>query len=502
MRSKENTQDESHKNFKLEMKKIDLSMEKNTNQEELTTIPKFSQKPSFPNIMSKKSNLGEENFFESQKNKVNKSALVLFSKYQKDTSNNDHLNSFSSIFKRDHEEIKGIQRVFRKSMIFLFLSVASFALLAFLSINLFNASFFTILLSILVFVLSTNIFYIIVGDKSYIWLNLILQFFIIIGVHSFLKLGFSINTIATDIIIIFLSYLSYIELEKVQLGSRLFTIGQITRESTAVLSLTVSIILSLGLFNSMIYNGLEKTFSESVLNNSSIFNKYVIGQKKGDTSLNTIFGISAKNPATGKEITFSQFLTEHFRNNKDLVADSEISDIRDRCIVQNGRENCAGDIAIQRVKDTRLDEWKTIAYPNVKFTLDTPLTEENFNIVVKQYYKNQVCVLEKGDKCDTNKELPSLTSDSEVATSTKAKISDALTKDINVSNGLLKYVSIERINLIPLIITLFFFIILNIIKPIFVYLSISIVWIVWQILRLFGFVKIEIETVEAEVVSI
>ena len=77
-----------------------------------------------------------------------------------------------------------------------------------------------------------------------------------------------------------------------------------------------------------------------------------------------------------------------------------------------------------------------------------------------------------------------------------------LTKDINVSNGYLKYFSLDRSNILPILLTLVLFTILSLLKGIFGYVILIASWILWQILKLFKFVKIEVETVEAEVVSI
>jgi hypothetical protein len=52
------------------------------------------------------------------------------------------------------------------------------------------------------------------------------------------------------------------------------------------------------------------------------------------------------------------------------------------------------------------------------------------------------------------------------------------------------------------LITLGLFALLTIFKGIFGYFIIFVSWVFWQFLKLFRFVKIEVETVEAEVVSI
>ena len=73
-------------------------------------------------------------------------------------SSEQHINSFSSIFKRDHEEIQGIRRVFRKSVSFLFLSICCFGLLVSISINLFQVNLLLLIATIIGFIVFTNIF--------------------------------------------------------------------------------------------------------------------------------------------------------------------------------------------------------------------------------------------------------------------------------------------------------------------------------------------------------
>lgn len=498
MSQQESFHEKNNKSFKFQVKNIHIPFSGKQKMDD----HKANNLSGNLNFIKKDKNKKDDNFFELQKKKFNKNSLILFDKEQSQKNSNEHINSFSSIFRRDHEEIQGIRRVFRKSVGFFILSVISFGLLVSLSINLFQLNLLILLATIICFIVFTNIFYIIVADKSYIWLNLIAQFLVLLGTHSFLKLSFAPITLIAILFILLLSYLSYTELEKIQLGSRLFTIGQITRESIAVLLTMITIILSLGLYNSIVFNGVQKIFTENVLNNSLVFNKYIMGEKKSDSTLNSFLGLSSKSQATGKLLTFGQFITEHFRNNKDVILDTETSQIRDKCIIESGKDACTDDVAISRVKNSRLEEWKTIAYPKISYTLDTPLDDAKFREVVKQYYVNQVCIIEKGEDCPTNKEIPSLKTDGEAAITTKAKISDALTKDINVSNGYLKYFSLDRSNILPILLTLVLFTILSLLKGVFGYVILIVLWVLWQILKFFKFVKIEVETVEAEVVSI
>ncbi|MBC7472236.1 MAG: hypothetical protein H7196_03195 [candidate division SR1 bacterium] len=349
MSQKENFHEKNNKSFKFQVKNIYIPF----SDKQKTDKNNINKLNNNLHLIKKDKDVKDDNFFELQKKKFNKNSLILFDKEQSQKQSNKHINSFSSVFRRDHEEIQGIRRVFRKSVTFFILSIISFGLLVSLSINLFQLSILVLLVTIIGFIVFTNIFYIIVADKSYIWLNLIAQFLVLLAAHSFLKLSFAPITLISTLFILLLSYLSYTELEKVQLGSRLFTIGQITKESIAVLLTMITIILSLGLYNSIVFNGVQKIFTENVLNNQTVFNKYIIGEKKSDATLNSFLGLSQKSQATGKLLTFSQFITEHFRNNKDVILDSETSQIRDKCVIDLGKDGCPDDIAISRDKNSR-----------------------------------------------------------------------------------------------------------------------------------------------------
>jgi hypothetical protein len=429
--------------------------------------------------------------------------LLSFSKLSEEYAHkSENLNTFSSIFKKDHEAIEGIKRVFRKSMIFLIIKSILFALIAFLSVNIFSINIFAYITLIVFYIIASNIYFIIVADKSYVFVNILIELVLLFLAH--LSIGQVLHPV-TILLIAFItifSYFAYSELEKVQLGSRLFSIGQITNESTSALLTMLIILSSLGVYNTIAYNGLEKIVSKSILDNSFIFNKFVLGSDKGGTSLNSLYNLSYKTQGAGKPTTLDNFLSEHFRKNREVITETEKTSLREDCGLKKTAEECAGDKFIETIRISRLEEWKKIAYPNIKYSLDTPIDQTKFKELTKQYYLNQICMLEKGDDCERNKPFSyQKASDSESLIG-KAKVADAIIKDIPISNNITSKAGIDRSDIIPVILSLLLFIILSIIKPlirIFLFVTTS---FFWQLLKLFGFVKIEVETVEAEVVSI
>jgi signal transduction histidine kinase len=414
----------------------------------------------------------------------------------------ENINSFSSIFRKDHEAIKGIQRVFRKSMLFLALKTILFALIAFMSVSLFKTSLFTLGLVLIAYIIVSNVFFIIVADKSYVWINLIIEAVLLFFAHLTIGLAFSPVTLILIFMIFVFAFYSYAELEKVQLGSRLFTIGQITSESTSALLTMLIILLSLGLYNSISSLGLEKVFQTAVLDNPAIFNRFVMGDGKNSTNLNSIYNLSFKTQTSTKTLTLADYLTSHFRNDKDVLPDSEKSILREQCLSVKTKEECADSILLTPIRLARLQEWREIAYPKANYPLETQLDQTKFRELAKQFYINQICIIEKGENCEKNKQLSYQKISDQEATTTRAKVADALTKDIPFASKAPSNVGFDRADIIPILLSVLLFILLSVLKPI-IKLSVFIVtWIFWQILKLFGFVKIEVETVEAEVVSI
>ncbi len=476
----------------------DMSKEHNFFQEKSKVKKRGVGVPGFVSTFSKVSFLKQD----GAKDKTELNSLAISKLTKQEKTKRENLNSFSSIFKQDHDEIKGIKRVFRKSMILLGLKILLFAMMSIMSINLFATNLLLLVGVIALYIVVSNIFYIILADKSYVFIGLLLELVILFGTHLTIGKAFTPVTIALTVIIILFSYYAYSELEKVQLGSRLFTIGQIAGESTSALVTMIALLLSLGIYNSMTYNGLEKIVKIAILDNTAVFNKFVIGDSQGAMSLNRIYDISNKSSSNTKVFTFGDFLAKHYKNGREVVMDSELSTLRDTCKEKKTIENCDDVEFPNIVKAERLNEWKAIAYPTIKYSLDEPLDNIKFREVTKQFYLNLACSIEKGDDCVRNKELSSNKDSEADIKGTKEKIADVLTKDNTVTRNLPRFIGANRADFVPVLFAVLLFIFISLLKPILGFILFIFTWITWQILKLFGFVKIEVETVEAEVVSI
>jgi len=401
-------------------------------------------------------------------------------------------NSISSIFSKDRNEASGINRVFKKSIIFLAIQLITFLGLILVSLNFFS----NFALNILILVTSvaiTNIFFIIVADRSYVWLSLLSQFLMIIVAHSFLGLAFNPITIVLTLLVILFNYLAYSELEKVQLSSRLFSISHITAESSRILLTSSIILLSLGIFNSIIYEGTNtgknlgsrpfldrvifsnKFIADNVLigtTRSLSVNRFLVsgGMYKEPGSNRIVYDEASKTGTVTKQATFGYFLEENYEFTKVLTTKEE-ADFRQLNCNDVGIESKTCGERVQVEINKKLDDWKNKKYSNLNFNLDTPLTTTNYRVATKQFYLNQVENFES-DKSDN-------------------------TSFIDSSLLLIPLTSI-----IPAIFAIMVLLLGFVFRFILGWLAFAVNFIIWKTLVWVGFAQIDIETVEAEIVSI
>lgn len=405
--------------------------------------------------------------------------------------NSPTVNSFSSIF-NDKSESGGIKRVIRKSVGFLSAALISFIFLNFFALNVFSASSLFILLSIVVYVGINNLFFIVVADPSYVWLYLVGQFLVIIIANSFLGLGFSFITLSIALIVVLFTYLAYSDLEKIQLSSRLFSISHVTSEASRTISMGVIILVSLGVFNGIVAEGnrvsknagsrpfLERVFFENDFIVENIFigfskefnlNKYLMDRNR-TFYLNADDQIVYDTTTPGgtrssKQATFRNYLFANYKESS-VVGSNELIDIElGKC---NNLSEAKCQELIDEEVDSRLEEWRKEAYGDLDLTLDSNLNLDNFKDITKYYYLSILKDFESTD--NSNSPIPDF-----------LQVLD--TKSI-----------------IPAIFAVSIFLFLLLIKFIINWFAFIFTWIVWQILLATGFAHIDIETVEAEIVSI
>lgn len=412
-------------------------------------------------------------------------------KFKEIISNQSNPNSVAAMLSGNSEEYSGVGRVFRKSIIGAVFFLVSLIFLIIISINWFNFSIFLNIIGLIFFVSITNIFFIIVADRSYIWLSIFLQFLTLIFSFSLLGQGFSNITLFLSFLSSLLTFLAYIELEKNQLSSRLFSISQITAESSRILLTVVILITVLGIFNSILSEGkngdryssipfIQRVFLKNkfimdniiIGNNKTLsLNRFVMGGKlyKDSGSNKILYDVSTKNGIIAKQATFEVFLEFNYKSNF-VLTDKEIDDIQ--------LSSCEGDVTtsdcqqkITTEKRRKLEEFKNERYSSLEYELDTPLTVENLSKIAIEYYSFRINDLENPQDKE-NSPIP------------------------------------ENLLIIPLnqiiiaLISISILILLFIFKFLLGFLSFISTWIIWKILILTGLVQIDIETVEAEIVSI
>lgn len=470
-------------------------------------------------------NSSSQNYFgqlKFDKNEINNSSEKLGNNlvddepnFTQDWENNfdNRMNKTDQSFQKISNKVAivkdGNDRVFRKSMIFLLLSVVSFGFLTLTGINLFfwsqnlAISFGIVFLSLVIYTICTNIFFIILADKLYLWVFLGCHFLIIAFLHSiigslnFITLGMALATVI-------LVFFGYSELEKTQLGSRLFMIGNITGESTRILLTLSTLVICLGVFNNIISKGTingkfsssENYFSQAFLENDFVINNFLIGNKNSapnsvgqnvgrNIGLNTAF--MGRTPNTlfvsegnlKKQIdgevqnaTLGDFLANNYKPGQVILSPNELEDQQNKC-AREKITNCDGEV--DKLKRIKLEIWKSEGYRELNFGLDSVLDSNKFRQVNRQFYRNLITSF--GD----SKEVTNNSTNSQI-----------LPFIPNLSANLL----------VPSIFTFLLYILLSIIRPIISLLVIFLTWIIWQILRKIGFVHIEIENVQAETVNI
>lgn len=313
------------------------------------------------------------------------------------------------------------------------------------------------------FIASTNLLFLLVSKKNYIYLYLAAIAFIIyfttllLGLTSLLLLVFSI--LFTTLIVSFI-YISFLELEKNQTSSRLFSLSYITKESTHILTTTLILLVSLNIFGG-IYNQGGGKFVQEVFKDEVIFTNLVTGSGNlnlSGISLNTLLMSGSENYAGANPDTFYDFLNSNYYGltGKVILTSSEKSKIEQS---KNSNE------AILSIKRERAEKLRVEQFGDLPYTLDTVLDEYKFEQVTKKFYENKI---NNYENTDTESE----------------------------------YLLIPRNTHLPAVIAVIVLLVLLFVRFIITAISSIILYIIWQIILYTEFAKIEIETVEAEVIKI
>ena len=404
-------------------------------------------------------------------------------------------NSFTTIFKKDNDKINGFQRVFRKSVLFLVLQLASFLAISFVMITGLGLNFASttasivsmgvILGLIVVYASITSIFYIIVADRSYIWISLCAQSLLLIFIYWMLGLGiFAPITILLSFLIFILSYFAYLEVEKIQVSTRFFSIGYVTSEALKILSTVAIITICLGIFNVVTIQTPKAFISKNLISNDGIYNSVVLGNSfpfnlvslnkvalSGDKYIINKDGLVE---SAGKVVDFRSFLLKNIKQSA-MLSETEKRDIRATCDIITEKE-CATKLTIEQDKKLKVAiKSENSSYNTLSFGLDEVLDKNSFKEVLKAFYSDKVD--------DLNNQSSNI-------------------NEISYLKPFKQYIDPVLPNIIQAAVAILVFVILSFFKFLMNIITSILIWIVWKFMLITGFAKIDVELVESEIVSI
>jgi hypothetical protein len=280
--------------------------------------------------------------------------------------------------------------------------------------------------------------------------------------------------------IVLLIYLGYTDVEKTQLSSRLFSINHITSDSVRMLSTAVSLVLALGMFNSILSAGNEDFLREEVFENEFVVDHVIVGDilpglnwflLDGSRNFQNVDDLAraADLPEEDPDsnLNFLSFLVDNYslRSGESIITDDELGDLK---------FDKTADLEAEREKIIRekAEEFRQEAYDRLPYNLDTILTSEKYERVTEETYVYMINNFDEGNS-DT---LPFL-NDTEIPMLPRNLIlPGSLAMLVFIASLLLNYVLRFLINFVTSV--------------------------TWFILKKFDFARIDVENVEAEVVTI
>lgn len=404
-------------------------------------------------------------------------------------------NSFTTIFKKDNDKINGFQRVFRKSVLFLILQLLSFFIISFVMVTGLGLNFVNTTASILsmvvifgmivVYAAITSIFYIIVADRSYIWVSLCLQSLLLISIYALLGLGlFSPVTILLSFLIFILSYFAYLEVEKIQVSTRFFSIGYVTSEALKILSTVAIVTICLGIFNVVTIQSPKAFISKNLINNDGIYSSVVLGNSFpfNLVSLNKI-ALSGERytinkdglvESAGKVVDFRNFLLKNSKQSS-LLNENEKREIKNTCDTITEKE-CSAKLIIEQDRKLKIAiKAENSSYNTLSFGLDEILDKNNFKEVLKAFYSDKVD--------DLNNQSSTI-------------------NEISYLRPFKQYIDPILPNIFQATVAILVFLILSFFKFLMNIITSILIWIIWKLMLVTRFAKIDVELVESEIVSI
>lgn len=401
-------------------------------------------------------------------------------------------------FRASEKFVKEVSRVFKKTIFTFIIDIILFAVFAFLAVNFFTlnqVSFglnsFLLVSSLVVSVSFTTFFYILLSQRKYLFINILIKCAIFFVINFFIGQGFAIITLVTIVVLFLFLFLSYLELEKMQLGSRLFNLSVIAGECRRILITMCLIIIAIGTFNQIIWQGTtdgqfvsaQNFVDKSIFSSDPLVDFLFLGATTSNFrsySLNSYFINKNLFVANGmlesrvkETFTFRDYLLLVY-NKPTVITSDEETLIKEECKVKKIAD-CLPTISAKI--NERLNEFKNQFYPKqADIPLSSTISLSLYREISNQHYLN---IIKESSK-DVNSGSPSL----------------------SVLNNLAFTKLFSPKYLIPMGMVIILFVAMYFVKFILGFFTSIVLSIIWNFMKLVKFVRVDIENVESEVVSI
>jgi hypothetical protein len=313
----------------------------------------------------------------------------------------------------------------------------------------------------------------------------ILTYYTMVISIGILAFGFISNIVWIIVLVItllavFILFLSYKDIERAQLLSRLFDIHGITKGGISFLEILVIAVLSMGFFSQVQAQGVGELAAETILGNDTISNQLIFdpsSRLRAGTA--TFIGVLPWDEFVPRSIeldapTIKDFILQNdWRGNLDTALTvNERTQIEDLYKFDTVKKKEAKQQSLEKKYEELYTTKYNSAVPNIK----TVLTQKTYLLASQKYLSSRIST-----------------------SFNSTNLSDAGVPNLIPDKAIL-----------PIFVTVIFILFLLFIKQIihffeFIFLTFtgtSVITIVWLLLTLTGFARIKVEYVEAEIVSL
>jgi hypothetical protein len=378
------------------------------------------------------------------------------------------------------------KRVKLKTISALILGTVSYVSLLFLGIGIFDIHPVVTTILVLLYPVICSIFFVIIASKKYVYFFILAQFLVsIVFLLVFNQLTI-INCILFFVLQI-LVYQGYVEVERQQLSSRLFSILMVTKSSVKILSSFAIAIVSISFFVNASKVGATTIVEDKIFSNT--FFKSTVLNANGDSiwskGLN-LFGASSYDDFLAKLVKDEKPTVKNYIIKEDIGAVSETNVLTQTELTKIN--------SLNRFNPEKIDAERLVASQNKIQTIfnenysTTPLGL-NDEISKEDYSQLLIKKLSK-----------SLSAKSSTTSSELSSVTNTFNK--------LDIVGSDQVPVLGLSLLLFFvlYFLRSIIETILGLVTnltnISLRGIIWWMLIKLKFVKIEVEQLESEIVTI